>query len=250
MKLNRFWVLGIGCYVLFMLASVPARWLIPLLPLPAGISVQGVQGVWYQGSIASVTANGITLEQLHWDWQPSALLQGKLGVALEVGGARQLNAPYAKTLLLLGVNQWQLNDSTLRIPLAWLMPKLVLPMPVNASGQLQTQLAEFRSGTPVCDTLEGTSRWSNAKFQAPSGWLDLQQLEGRWQCQQGKAQLAIAANNPLGAALNLTLDLQGYQLEGTLQPDNSMPKDVHDAMRFVGPQDSQGRFQLQLNSRW
>ncbi|WP_414707780.1 type II secretion system protein N [Rheinheimera sp.] len=53
-------------------------------------------------------------------------------------------------------------------------------------------------------------------------------------------------------ALNVTalIGEQGkYQLNGTMKPDASLPKEVHQAMQFVGQPDAEGRFTLKLQSR-
>lgn len=77
------WVaLGVGAYVAFALASVPAGVVVQAI-VPSEVVVAGLQGTVWSGSAASVAAQGVTLRDVRWVLRPSQLLLGRLAASVE-----------------------------------------------------------------------------------------------------------------------------------------------------------------------
>jgi general secretion pathway protein N len=74
--------LGLGAYVAFTIAMFPAgvalRWL-----APPEIAFAGVAGTLWNGSAASSTVNGFTLEAVRWRLRPAALVLGRVSADVE-----------------------------------------------------------------------------------------------------------------------------------------------------------------------
>jgi general secretion pathway protein N len=239
-------------YLLFLLLLTPAAWWLKLVTLPASVKLGTVSGTLWQGEVQAVSLNGYVLPQVSWHLKPWSLFGGKLAADLDIGQIRQTSLPYAKASLAYGFSGLELNTSQLRLPVEPIVPllKLRLPFQVAASGNLLLNVSSFRMGQPWCEEFSGKASWLDAKFQAPSGWIDLKALDARLSCEQGQLQLVTEAGNPLALNVTAVIGEKGrYQLNGTLKPDASMPKEVHQAMQFVSRPDAEGRFTIKLQSR-
>ena len=243
---------AVGLYLLFLLLSAPAAWWLKLVTLPPQIQLGPVSGTLWQGQVQALSLSGYVLPQVNWRVKPWALFSGKLAVSLDIGQIRQTTLPYAKADLAYGFAGLELTESQLRLPVEPIVPLLKLPLPfeVAASGSMLLNIQNFRIGKPWCDQLAGKASWLDAKFKAPSGWIDLKALDASLQCEQGQLQLVTDPANPLALNVTALIGEQGkYQLNGTMKPDASLPKEVHQAMQFVSRPDEQGRFTLKLQSR-
>ncbi|WP_306519255.1 type II secretion system protein N [Rheinheimera sp.] len=249
MKKSMLWALGITAYLLFALVLTPANVWLKLVTLPADVQLGPVTGTLWSGQIAGVQKAPFYLPQLSWQLQPSLLWRGKLGLKMQGGNLRDSNLPYLAVQAELGVGQLLLNNSTIRLPVAPIIPQLQLPMPVDASGAIVLNLKDFVLGQPYCAALDGKASWQQAKFKTPTGWIDLQAIDAVLNCDNGNISLQTTADNPLGLLVKADILQGSYQIAGTLKPAASMPKEVHQAMQFVGQADAEGRFPLKLQGR-
>lgn len=252
MNFKRLVPVALGLYLLFLVVLAPAAWWLKLLSLPAQVQLGPVSGTLWQGQVQAISLNGYLLPAVNWQLKPWAVLTGKLALTLDIGQIRQTALPYAKAELSYGFSGLELGASQLRLPVEPIIPllKLRLPFQVAASGNMLVNIEKFRIGQPWCAELTGKASWLDAKFQAPSGWIDLKALDAALSCQQGQLQLVTDANNPLALNVTALIGEQGkYQLNGTMKPDASLPKEVHQAMQFVSAPDAEGRFTLKLQSR-
>lgn len=81
--------LGVLAYLVFLGATLPASVVAQRLAMP-GVRTSDVQGtVWHGSARAEVAAAGaaFAIEDLRWDWQPRALLAGRLGWRIAAQGA-------------------------------------------------------------------------------------------------------------------------------------------------------------------
>ncbi|HEY9043661.1 MAG TPA: type II secretion system protein N, partial [Rheinheimera sp.] len=93
----------------------------------------------------------------------------------------------------------------------------------------------------------GNASWQDARLQTPTGtWLELQNLFGELGCDNGTIVLTTDGANLLGLDIKAVLNAEQLLVNGTLKPDASMPKEVHQAMQFLGKPDAQGRFPIRF----
>ncbi len=73
---------GVGCFVVFMLALAPARLLTSLVP--SGIAtISDTSGTLWTGGAQSVSVAGFQLREVEWELHPLPLLIGRLSLALD-----------------------------------------------------------------------------------------------------------------------------------------------------------------------
>ncbi|NVJ49195.1 MAG: type II secretion system protein N [Gammaproteobacteria bacterium] len=66
-------------FIIFLLATLPARTALNLLPSNLGLSAKGVSGSIWSGEAASVSFNRFTVNNLVWSINPLHLFTGKIG---------------------------------------------------------------------------------------------------------------------------------------------------------------------------
>jgi general secretion pathway protein N len=170
-------------------------------------------------------------------------------VQLSAGDVKDDSQPYLQLQGSINPASYALQQATVRWPIGGIMQNLQLPMPVDASGAIVLNIKEFAKGEPYCASLNGAASWQQARFKSPIGWLDLRQIDATLSCEQGNLRLVTAPGNPLALAVTADVMAGRSQLAGTLKPDASLPKEVHDAMRFVSQPDAEGRYTIQFGGQ-
>jgi general secretion pathway protein N len=249
MKKSMLWGCGLTAYVLFAVTLAPASLWLKLMPLPAEIKLGAVTGTLWSGQIAGVQRAPLYVPNLNWQLQLAPLWRGKIGLTMQGGELRDTELPYLNLAAELGIGSVTVRQSTLRLPVAGIMPQLQLPMPVDASGALVFNIQQFALGQPYCTALAGNASWQQAKFKAPNGWIDLNAIHSKLNCDAGNISLQTSDDNPLGLLVKAELLAGSYRIAGSLKPEAAMPKEVHQAMQFVGQPDAEGRFPLTLQGQ-
>ena len=108
-------ILGIAAYSAFLVAGMPARWLVARMEaaVPGRYQAHDVEGTLWKGSAKAIlNAPGGTLvvDRAEWDFLPSRLLQGRLAFAISLRGAG-FEAKYEAGRSFGG---WGLRDLALR----------------------------------------------------------------------------------------------------------------------------------------
>ena len=186
---------------------------------------------------------------LRWQLQLAPLWRGKIGLTLHGGELRETELPYLQLATELGLGSITVRQSMIRLPVAGIVPQLQLPMPVDATGALVFNIQQFALGQPYCDALSGNASWQQAKFKAPNGWIDLKAIHSTLSCVDGNISLQTSDDNPLSLRVKAEVLSGSYRISGSLKPEDSMPKEVHQAMQFVGQPDAEGRFRLNLQGQ-
>ncbi len=249
MKKSILWGCGLTAYVLFAVALAPANLWLKLLPLPAEVNLGAVTGTLWSGQIAGVQRAPLYFPTLSWQLQLAPLWRGKIGITMQGGELRNTELPYLQLAAELGVGTVAVGPSTLRLPVAGILPQLQLPMPVDASGALVFNIQQFALGQPYCSALAGNASWQQARFKAPNGWIDLQAIHSTLHCADGNISLQTSDDNPLGLLVKAEVLAGSYRINGSLKPAASMPVEVHQAMQFVGQPTPDGRFPLNLQGQ-
>lgn len=249
MKKFGFIATGIIAYLIFMAVLTPASVWLKLVPLPPEVQIGKVQGSLWQGQIDVLSRPPVFLTKLRWELEFASLWRGQLGVRLNAGDVKDDSQPYLILAGSISPGSYGLQQATVRWPVGAIMRNLQLPMPVDASGSIVLNISQFTPGQPYCASLNGTASWQQARLKSPIGWLDLRQIDATLSCEQGNLRLVTHPDNPLSLAVTADVMAGQYQLSGTLKPDASMPKEVHEAMRFVSQPDAQGRYTIQFGGQ-
>ena len=249
MKKFGFVITGVLAYVIFMAVLTPAAVWLKFLPIPPQVQLGKVQGTLWQGQMDVLSRPPLYLTNVSWQLGFSSLWRGQLGVAVQAGDVKDDSQPYLNLTGHIGPASYALQQATVRWPVAGIMTNMQLPMPVDASGAMVLNVKNFSKGEPYCAALDGSASWQQARLKSPIGWLDLRQIDATLSCEQGNLRLVTRPDNPLALAVTADVMAGRYQLSGTLKPDASMPKEVHEAMRFVSQPDAKGRYNIQFGGQ-
>lgn len=241
-------IFGLLSYLVFMLFLAPASFWLRWLDLPPAIQLGQVTGSLWQGEISQLRYQQLIVDRVRWQLSGWALWRGQLRLQLHSGSLQQTSLPYIKANMSYSLSGVTLKDSFLRLPVNSIVPMLQLPLPVAAAGELIVDIQRFEQQGKGCAALQGAASWTNAQLQPPTGtWLQLEAIHARLSCQQGQPLLVTDPENPLGLAIDATVNTAGVlSVDGTLQPAASLPAEVHQAMQFVGRPDANGRYRIRF----
>lgn len=164
-------VLGIAAYAVFLLALLPARFVVARIALPPGLSLQNVEGtVWSGRATASWSPGGapLVLDAVSWHWRPLALMSARMAYDVEAHG----KGIDARARVARGITSSTVQDL-----------------------ELHADAASISTVVPLASAWQPGGR---VEVTSPSLAWNGRELLGRAQAQWSDAALAISAVRPLG----------------------------------------------------
>jgi len=248
---RRLLILGIGAYIVFLLASLPAsfltRYILPSLK-PAGmIKLQSVHGSVWKGEAMNATVNQFSLGHLDWKLNGWGLLLGDLDLKL----AFKNDNSRGSGLLSLGFGgSTEAEDIELQFPAEVLQP-LFYGMPISFSGDLRGSIKslELRPGK----VLKGDGRvvWQSAALRAPQN-IELGSFLIALEPVNNGTKLKITdqQQGPVVTDIGITVNGNGeYKLNGWMQARDESQQHITEALRLIAKADSSGKFWVSFNGK-
>ena len=181
-------VLGLAAYAVFMLALVPARFVVSRIALPPELVLREVDGTVWSGHAAASWSSGgttVSLESVRWHWRPLALMSARMAYDVEAHGKGiAAHARVARGLASSSVEGLELHADA-------------------ASVATMIPLASAWQPAGHFDVASPSLSWNG------------RELIGRAQAQWSDAALAISSVRPLGTYV-LKLDGAGGPARVTL----------------------------------
>jgi general secretion pathway protein N len=236
-------------FIVFCIVKLPTVVALDLAKpyLPKELAIGQSAGTVWQGQMIQVRYQGEQLNNLRWDIAGWSLLSGKLTAKVRFGDPRERAdiSGYADISVGLFNHQVNIRNAVVRSTVERALQRLQLPLPVTAKGRVILELAEYSSGNPYCDMLKGEIASPDIDVQGLNGWFNIGPLAGNLSCKSGDVAIVVDPDNRLGLEADATLKANlDFKVLGYVKPDATLPKDVHDAVKFLGRPDSQGRYPL------
>lgn len=236
-------------FIIFCFVKLPAAIALDIAKpyLPKQIEVGQAVGTVWQGQIMQARFEGEHFNNVRWDIAGWQLFTGKLNANIKFGNPREKTdiSGYATLSYAIFNNTLKATNTLVRSSVERAMQQIQLPLPVTAKGRVILELEEYSSGSPYCDSLKGEIASPNIDVQGLNGWFNIGPLSGKLSCKSGDIAILIDPDNTLGLEADATLKANfDFRVAGYVKPDASLPKDVHDAVKFLGRSDSQGRYPL------
>ena len=239
-------------YIIFIIATIPASVVINAIELPQGIALSKVSGSIWQTHIDKVeipTKNkqaNIIINKVTANLAPMSLLTLNPSIKINFGG-RLLDGPQGELTLTNIFQKITVTNSNIQLAAHDIIQHLILPIEIQALGEVKLKLAQFALGKPLCTTAHGEIVWQRAALTAFEQTIELDTLKADIHCQKGILAIKINPKNKLGLTFT-TYIRSGTQISGNgyLTPSATLPKAIHDVLPFLGKPDSKGRYHLRF----
>lgn len=249
MSLIKKVIIGVLIYLVFLVVLFPAKIAIALAPLPANISISGVSGSIWSGSIETLSMPQRQLEQVRWDLSPWALLLGKVKVDFQVGS--RATPVSAKGLISWSMGGLSAQGLRFEAPDSFLLGNVKLPFKTEISGEVSLLVETLEQGKPWCEQLSGKLFLNQTNVKNQFGNYPLGNIELGLSCVDGKAQLATdEAKNQLGIVGTLQLD-EGNMVKvaAKIKETAEQPEDMRKSLGMLGKRGSDGYFPVVYQGR-
>jgi hypothetical protein len=239
--------LGVGAYLAFALANLPAstavRWL-----APPGVTLSGIQGTVWSGAAGAAVAGDLTVSDLRWRLRGWSLLLGRLSGSLEA----RLADGFISTDM--SASPSRVRFTNLRGGAS--LPALANVLPLHGMrGQASAQLAslELVHGWPARVVGEIKIAGLEVAPLVPGGATSLLPL-GDYTVTFGDGpEGRIAARfvdngGPLEVSGNVALEAnREYMLDALIKPRTGAPDQLVEGLKFMTAEpDAEGRRRLTL----
>lgn len=246
-RVLRWWLLGLGAYLVFMATLLPAAYLLPrLLRAHPEVRVSGVSGTLWSGDALQLEVQGVPLGAVHWRFDWLALFSFSYGLHLDLSGDANLGGRLdarGKSLFLRGIDG--------RLPVSMLEHWLPLP-PHSLSGSLRLDLKSLTLKDGRITGAEGEVDLEDATLSWPSSMT----LGSFTVTLSPAADGGVAAHisdrqSPLKLQADLKLGSDGaYHLSGLLSPKDAGDTATRDLLANLGPADSTGQHHFDFSGQW
>ncbi|WP_422472955.1 type II secretion system protein N [Endozoicomonas sp. ALB032] len=236
--------LAVVSYSVFLLAGLPAAFVWRHAPNMSGIELEGLSGSVWSGSAQELTINGIELQEVSWDFQPSALLTGKVSADLEVGD--NLSAVVGQATVTYSPQGVMVEDLEADVSAGWLQQLAAMPVPATARGNINLVVDSLVYEEGRCVELDGRMEWERGRISSPLGNVELGKADADLTCKGNTLEGKISQSSEfLTTDAVFSFNLNGsYSLNGKVSEGEALPETMKDGMKFLGRPDSQGRFPL------
>lgn len=233
-------------YSIFVVALMPANWVMTQIKLPNNVVVANVEGTIWRTSIGQVMVDNIVVNQVQSSLSVLSLfmLDPKLDITF---GDALVNGPEGHLTISGLLADIVIEDAKVNVAANAVVSRFNLPIDVIAHEQLTLNVARFVIGAPVCSTLQGNLQWRNAAATAFEEKVILGDLSAILSCDKGELVAEIAPKNNLGLSFSAQLKQGGrFAGSGYLTPGEKFPSQLNDMLSFLGKPDKKGRYRLKI----
>ena len=233
-------------YCVFVLALMPASWLMAQIKLPKNVAVSAIEGTVWHTRILQVMVDDVVINQVQSSLSLMSVLMFDPKLDITFGNAL-VNGPEGQLTISGLLSDMVVEDAEINLPANTVAKRLNLAIDIIAHEQLQLNIERFIIGAPICSELQGDLQWQNAAVTAFEEKVQLGGLSAKLTCDKGELIADIDPNNNLGLSYRAELK-QGGRLAGNgyLTPAAKFPEQLKATLSFLGKPDNQGRYRLKI----
>jgi len=231
-------------YLFFIISLMPLSFVTHWFETPKNIIVGKVSGSIWQGKIAAVVVDGVTINKIETELSFFSLLAFSPKIVANFGEPLFTGPEGRVTIsgLFAGISLENLTVSTQANLIA---EHLTLPVAVIAHDFISIEIERYVFGQPVCTELNGSIVWQKAAVTVLGEKVILGELAAELSCQKGKMIVEMNPKNDLGLSFTASVGQSFHASgDGYLTPTNKTPQAIHQVLPFLGPADNQGRYRL------
>ncbi|QIR13165.1 type II secretion system protein N [Shewanella aestuarii] len=231
-------------YLFFLVAYLPANWLVSIAPLPSNVSLAGVDGTLWDGQADLVKIDNRQLENVSWQLSPLGLFLGQANVDFQIGNrATAVSGRGSVSYSLSGLSA---ENVRFEAPNSFILAGTRLPFRTQISGDVSLMVQTLEQGQPWCEQLNGKLFLNSTNVTNQFGEYPLGDVVLGLSCIDGQVQLNTdEQTNQLGLQGTLILAEKNLvKISAKIKPTDSQPDDLRKALSFLGKQDSQGYYPI------
>jgi general secretion pathway protein N len=245
---NKFAYIAIffTAYSVFVLALMPASWLMAQINLPKNITIAAVEGTIWRARIKQLMVDDVVINQVQSSLSLMSLLMLDPKIDISFGGAL-VNGPEGQLTISGLLSDMVIKDAQIDLAANTVTARLNLAVNVIAHEQLALTIDRFIIGTPICLELQGNLQWRNAGITAFDEKVEFGTIKAKLSCDKGELVADIDPENDLGLSYRAQLKQGGrFSGSGYLTPGAKFPEQLRSALSFLGKPDNQGRYRLKI----
>lgn len=236
-------------YLTFVLATLPAQFVVSKLSLPKNVGIYGVSGTIWQGSIEQLVITNTQIQKVNSQLSFLSLFTLTPKVDLTFGDAI-LAGPEGQLTLAVSADELALTNVDVLIPANTIAQQIALPLPITAKGNVEVQLTALAISlgeSKQCTLASGELSWRRAGVIALEQNIKLGKLSADIGCEQGAIAVNLAPKNNLGLTFSAYIRDKGkISGQGHLKPGAKFPEQLKSALPFLGKADNQGRYRISI----
>lgn len=245
-------LLLVGVLVVSAMVHLPAQFIVMYAPLPAPLTLTGVQGTLWQGSVQQVNWQKRNYGSLNWQLNVIKLLTGKLEAQVRFGRDSDLGV-LGRGVVGVSTRGAYAQNFIASLPVEQVMQFApTLPVPVELTGQVELSVRDYRYGEPYCDSAEGSLVWNTNKVVMPMAEIALGPVVVNFTCQQNQIdaqgeQRSDAVESGFVASLNPD---SSYSTSAWFKPLAEFPGSLQQQLKWLPEQaDAGGKYQFRYQGR-
>ncbi|AZG34456.1 MAG: type II secretion system protein N [Shewanella psychromarinicola] len=237
-------VIGVIIYMMFLLVYLPANWLVSIAPLPNNMVISGAEGTLWQGKAALITIDQRQIERVSWTLSPWGLFVGQANIDFNVGN--RATPVSGKGSLSWSLSGMSAKNIRLDLQDSFILAGARLPFKTQIDGDVSIMVEVLKQGKPWCEQLHGKLFVNHTNVKNQFGVYPLGNITLGLSCLDGQLQLATdETQNVLGLTGTAILGESNLvKVSAKIKPTDAQPKDLREALPFLGRQDTQGYYPI------
>ena len=231
-------------YMVFLLANMPASFVLAKVELPKEVKIQGVSGTVWQLSAKQLIYQQTQLQKVQVALSFWSLLSLDPELAINFGDA-MLPGPEGHLTVSGLLGDIKASDIDITVAANMVAERLPLMFPMTAHNYLNLQMDDYLLGQPICQIAKGQIKWQKASITAFEETVKLGKVAAKLTCDKGVLVASIDPKNDLG--LTFTANIHSADKvsgSGYLKPGAKFPEQIKPLLTFIGKADDQGRYRL------
>ncbi|MES9972738.1 MAG: type II secretion system protein N [Candidatus Thiodiazotropha sp.] len=247
MRWWSFLLIGLGGYLIFLLAGIPAQHIIGWALAENGklpFSYATMKGSLWRGKMEAINYQGMPLDKIKWRFAPSGLLLGRISFELELRHMNnKVDANVARTL-----GGFQLKDVEGQLPASMITDMADLNQ-ISVEGDVELNLSHVAIETERVTSAEGEIKWLNPALLRPFTLKEGNLKADVTTDDNGNINIKI---NDLGGGTSvdgeLSLSNEGnYNLNGAIKPGAGSDPGLSSALKAVAKSQPDGSYRISFS---
>ena len=230
-------------YLAFVIAAVPASFVISYIKLPSNITLSGIKGTMWQMTVDEVVLPKVTIDNVKASLNIWSFFSLDPSLDLEFGDDFSMG-PSGKLSVAGLLADITISDATVVMSADAIAQQLILPVALVASGEINVFIETLIVDQPICRRIQGNITWKKPSLSALNETVKLGDLAAKLSCEQGALAITIDEKNDLGLSFVTYVRPKKISGNGYLKPAKSFPNNLRAALPFLGKTDKQGRYRL------